>query len=259
MSNKREQLEHLLGHSNIDCLGLTETWLKQSSPEALVNMPGYNAFRKDRVKGKGGGALLYVKDTIQCKQIEWPAEVQIECVGLDITLSTEMSFILICLYRHPNAKADFYDQLKVLLNFCDLNKEIILIGDFNVNWDDKKGRKNLKQITDQYNFTQLVEQPTRITNNSKTRIDLLFSNKAERIIKNHNLLTGLSDHNIIFFSRKLTKQRFYKSSRPQSHVHTIPKNQQQNFIAAIRGRYCSCHYHNDTGVSLSSFVPEKNC
>ncbi len=141
MVNKHEQLEDLLVNSNIDCLGLTETWLKHTSPEALVNMPGYNVFRKDRVKGKGGGALLYIKNTLQCRQIEWPEEVQLECVGVEVTLSSEMSFILICLYRHPTAKVDFYTQLKSIFNVCDFNKEVIVFGDINVNWDDKKGRK----------------------------------------------------------------------------------------------------------------------
>jgi len=52
--NKHEQL---LLESNIDCLGISESWLKQSSPSTLVCMAGYNVFRKDRLKGKGGGVL----------------------------------------------------------------------------------------------------------------------------------------------------------------------------------------------------------
>jgi len=37
----------------------------------------------------------------------------------------------------------YIDQLKTVLKSCDQNKEIILIGDFNINWDDKHGRRNL--------------------------------------------------------------------------------------------------------------------
>ena len=149
MVNKREQLEDLLVNSNIDCLGLTETWLKHSSPEALVKMPGYNIFRRDRIKGKGGGALLYIRDTLQCEQIEWPKDTQLECVGVKITLSSEMSFSLICLYRHPSATVEFYDQLKHIFNACNFDKEVIVLGDLNINWDDKKCRKKLKEITEQ--------------------------------------------------------------------------------------------------------------
>jgi len=49
------------------------------------------------------------------------------------------------------------------------------MGDFNINWSDKGGRKKLKNITDYFNLTQLIEQPTRITNRSETEIDLLFT------------------------------------------------------------------------------------
>jgi len=79
------------------------------------------------------------------------------------------------------------------------------MGDFNVNWSDKCGRKKLKNITDYFNLTQLIEQPTRITNRSETKIDLLFTNRPERISKTLNLMTGMSDHNIILCARKLKK------------------------------------------------------
>lgn len=158
--------------------------------------------------GKGRGVLLYIKSTLKCKQLELPEDIQLECVGVNISLSTAMSFTLICIYRKPTAKLDFYDKLKCLLNHCDLHKEIIIVGDFNINWIEKKTRKNLKQVTDHFNLTQLIEQPTRITARSKTLIDLLFVSQPERITKTFNYMTGLSDHNAIFFSRKLTKKPF---------------------------------------------------
>jgi len=93
VANKREQLENLLVNSNIDFLGLSETWLTCSSPEALIVMP------KDRDHGKGGGVLLFVKSTVKCKQIECITKTDIECVGVNISLSVEMTFSLIFLYR----------------------------------------------------------------------------------------------------------------------------------------------------------------
>lgn len=86
--------------------------MKPTSAEALVAMPGYHVFRKDREKGKGGGVLLYVRNTWSCRQLEWSTDITFDCVGVEITLSNEMSFILICLYRHPSMEVDFYDQLK---------------------------------------------------------------------------------------------------------------------------------------------------
>uniref|UniRef100_A0A3B3BYE4 Reverse transcriptase domain-containing protein n=1 Tax=Oryzias melastigma TaxID=30732 RepID=A0A3B3BYE4_ORYME len=47
-SSKSDQVHHLLSDSNIDFLCLSETWLHESSPTAILHVPGYNLFRKDR-------------------------------------------------------------------------------------------------------------------------------------------------------------------------------------------------------------------
>lgn len=57
-------------------------------------------------------------------------------------------------------------------------------------------------------MTQMIHKPTRISTSSQTLIDLIFANKPDRIIKTYNLITGLSDHNLILATRKLTKVRY---------------------------------------------------
>jgi len=95
----------------------------------------------------------------------------------------------------------------------DTKKECIVLGDFNINWAEKTTRKKLKVLTDKFELTQLIDGHTRITNVSKTQIDLIFSNKPERIIKSYNLLTGLSDHNMTLIVRKLTKIALFTNER----------------------------------------------
>ncbi len=161
----------------------------------------------------GGGVLIYVKDNIKCERIIFKEAATLEYVALKIILSQQMSFILIGLYRPPSANETFYDQLTDMLKECNHNKELILMGDYNLNWEDKGKRRKLKTITDKYNLQQLIRGPTRITKNSSTVLDLVFSNKPERITKSYSLITGLSDHNLTLVARKLTKNRF-KSSIP---------------------------------------------
>lgn len=177
---KREQIEHLLCNSNVNfiCLFIYETWLTSSSPKAVVSLQDYKTFRKDRGQGRGGGVLLYVKNNLKCNQIKWPNDITLECIGVNISLPREMSLTVICIYCKPTANIDFYDQLKALLASCNHKKEILL---FIINWDDKKDRKNLMLITDYFNLTQLIEQPTRVTHCTHSRIDLVFTNKPERI------------------------------------------------------------------------------
>lgn len=45
-----------------------------------------------------------------------------QCMGVDIILSTEMTFTVICIYRKPSAKLDFYSNLKTLINLTNVKK-----------------------------------------------------------------------------------------------------------------------------------------
>lgn len=70
--SKTEQIHHLLLNSNLDYLCLSETWLYKNAPSAALNITGYNIHRRDREGAKGGGVMIYIKDTIQChERAEW--------------------------------------------------------------------------------------------------------------------------------------------------------------------------------------------
>ena len=232
--SKSEQIQHLLLDSNLDFLCLSETWLNQNAPLAALNVPGYNIYRKDREGSKkGGGVVVYIKSTLECHKIQWSNCTTLECLGLNISLSPQMSFVLVVIYRPPSADNGFYENFEKLLKESNLNKEILIMGDFNINWEDKPCRKKLKLITDRFDLTQVIRGPTRITNSTKTQIDLIFTNRPERIVKSFNMLTGLSDHNLTLVNRKLNKKRFLSCASGIKETIAIPKSKIQNFIAAV--------------------------
>ena len=66
-------------------------------------------------------------------------------------------------------------------------------------------------------------------------IDLVFTNRADRIVKTYNFLTGLSDPNLVLFARKLTKKMFMATPKtPALGSRFIPKNLQQRFMEAVK-------------------------
>lgn len=106
------------------------------------------------------------------------------------------------------------------------------MGDLNVNWEVNKVRKKLKKVMDDMDMTQVINGPTRITNSTSTQIDLTFTNRPERILKSYNMLTGMSDHNLIMVTRKLNKKRF--NPLAATELYRIPKQEQQNFQDSIK-------------------------
>ncbi len=223
----------MLLESNLDFLCLSETWLHDNSSTAALIVPGYVIFRRDRTDAKGSGVMIYVRDTIHCKEIQWQNPNNLECVGLNVILLPQMSYILIVIYRPPSSNISFYDKFKKLLCQCDFRKYIIVMGDLNINWEDKSSRKKIKLITDGFNLVQMVKGPTRIIHRISTQIDLIFSNRAERITKSHNTITRLPGHYMVLVSRKLTHWRF-TTQVGNKKFFGIPKNKQEDFKAAIR-------------------------
>ena len=78
-------------------------------------------------------------------------------------------------------------------------------------------------IIKMFQMTQMLSKLTRLTKSFQTLLDLIFTNKPDRITKTYNLITGLSYHNLTLAARKLTKSRF-------QNQHTTKNNPNVSFI-----------------------------
>ena len=107
---KRDQIQHLLMDSNLDFLALTETWLSSPTPTTMIDVPGYTCFRKDRLSGKGGGVLIYMKDIFKCTLVNLDTN-GLECLILNVVLSPKMNFNIIVLYNPPKHNLAFYQKI----------------------------------------------------------------------------------------------------------------------------------------------------
>ena len=50
-------------------IGITESWANNDITNAELELEGYVMFRKDRIGRRGGGVLLYIKDTIPAYEV----------------------------------------------------------------------------------------------------------------------------------------------------------------------------------------------
>ena len=65
-----------------------------------------------------------------------------ECMAVTITLSQQIAFNVIGVYRPPSSDVTFYEHFKNLLKEFDAKKEYIVLGDFNSNWAEKTQERN---------------------------------------------------------------------------------------------------------------------
>ena len=79
-----------------------------------------------------------------------------------------------------------------------------MMGDVNANLLRKpldNDAKHTKNVYHSNNLTQLITEPTRTTNNTKTFIDHAVMNRPSQILDSGVTPCGISDHDIIYVLR----------------------------------------------------------
>ena len=62
--NKKNELNIMVDDINTIIIGITESWANNDITYSELGLVGYVMFRKDRIGRRGGGVLLYIKETI---------------------------------------------------------------------------------------------------------------------------------------------------------------------------------------------------
>ena len=216
-----DEIRHIAKSSNLSVIGLSETKLDDSVFDVEINIEGYTLIRSDRNRHGGGACCVKQHLTFDVK---YYFSNEIENIFIDIFLPETKPFTLGFFYRPPNQ----YNFLHLIEDdFKKLNpesKELHILGDININTliDDNRSifeirkntplRNSLPSLCKQYiafcssfSLKQLISSPTRITCSSSTIIDHILTNTTNTISQSGVIDLGISDHNIIFLTRKMKK------------------------------------------------------
>ena len=183
MYNKLEELKFSL--ERFDVIVFSETRLNHTIDDALLQWEGFMLIRQDRdgVRQKrGGGICVYIKKHIQFNLMNNPNDSisnNIEYIHLKLKLHMQKQINLICVYRPPDGKhGECVRGLTRVLDQIDRSRsETVLIGDFNLDYNNKKlvASSKLETLVNKYALKQIIDENTRITDSSVTCIDLLFT------------------------------------------------------------------------------------
>ncbi|CAB3997083.1 Hypothetical predicted protein [Paramuricea clavata] len=190
-------------------IALTETWLNKEIPDAELQIPGYNLFRRDRGV-HGGGIGVYVKRNILVTRREDLGNVDVEGLWLEISLPKSRGFLVGTFY--PNSSnhhdKDFMFKLNNSLDIASAQgKEVLITGDLNVDLLAKRAVipecKQLRSLLKCLQFKQVIDKPTRIAPNSLTLLDIIATNRPQNISDSGVITTNLSDHEMTFCVQKI--------------------------------------------------------
>lgn len=210
LSKHIDELKIYMEDGIFDVLAINETKLDQYDADSLINLPGYTCVRQDRNKS-GGGVCIYIRNSINFTRKFALEDDDLELISIEITKPNSTPFLLTTWYRPPKSPDIVFDKFEEFLKKADsMYKEYYILGDLNcdlISSNIAPHTSKLIDLLDNYQLCQLIEQPTRITEETKTLIDHVITNNKESLTHYGVFITSFSDHNLIFAVRKIGIRR----------------------------------------------------
>ncbi len=215
--NKFEELKLImLQPDELDILCVTESHLKKEDKDADYEIkaeekspPLYNMLRRDRTNQDGGGGIImYIRSEIPHFRREDLEQKQdyddIECVWAEIKYPNSPGILVCAVYRAPDYSLNmFMERFEPIMETAFMeNKELIVLGDFNMDYtngfDDHQG---WKLFIESFSLYQMINTPTRVTEESATIIDHIYTTEPSNIAAVMVPVIGTSDHYPVCYTR----------------------------------------------------------
>lgn len=205
--NKTSCLEQLLLDQEPHIVAITETWLTPDIFNDEIAPPDYAVIRKDRPT-RGGGVALLISKSIPF--VALPDVLGAEAVFCKI-ICDGINIVTGCVYRSPSSGNDSIIAVQEFLQSYAHNSRLVVMGDFNlpdIDWNTMQytshSSETLIDLILNFGLQQMVLEPTRITEETKTILDLiLISGQFPPNDAVVNVVPGISDHHIPICKLKL--------------------------------------------------------
>lgn len=199
-----DEVRAIFDHSNVDLIGVSETWLKPNLDSFEVEIPGYILIRNDRVNKTGGGVALYIRDGLKANVLltsppDYSAKP--EYLFVEITSISKEKLLLGICYRPPRTGL-LTEFENALLHLMPNYTHVLVMGDFNINLLMTKPNYEYRHLTTMFESCSMTILPldaTHHTADSHTLLDLLVVSDPSEVICHGQLpIPGISSHDLVF-------------------------------------------------------------
>ena len=193
---KMDEVNEFILRNEINLAFITETWLKKSLSDSVVNIPDFAVLREDRKSAEHGGVCVYIKEE-SCK---YRKLIDLSCCDKHEILWFQLKptrlprgfscIFAAAIYHPPEAdKTSIRHHLFQSLTSVEArypNCGLLIAGDFN--------RLDIKDLLNHFRLKQIVKVPTR----KDATLDLVLTNMHEYYSSPQTYAPfGLSDHSTV--------------------------------------------------------------
>ena len=197
-------IESLISNSCIPgVICIQETWLDDNSDMSLIQLKNYTLLPKGRSCSLHGGIAMYIHNMYKFTELcidfggsNWDGQL------IEIHMKNNQKFIICNVYRPPRNNvsdiAGFTDDLAKIFNYLDKEKNVVVVGDFNIDLLKIHANQHINEYFENIitaGYIPCLTLPTRLTSTSGTLIDNIFiklQNKYQYF--SGSLISNLSDH-----------------------------------------------------------------
>ena len=189
-------------------------------------------FRRHRAENAGGGGVLvYVKEGVCCSRRSDLEHQNIECIWVEIKPINSRPVLVGNIYRPPNSTVLWNEYFEDCIeNILQEEKEVYLLGDINRNLHDSQIKRVWNDYMEPFGLTQFVSELTRVTSDSRSLIDHIYSNCPENVKSVHVPKIG---HFPVFVTRKMHNQ-IPKESHYTISYRSFKHFDEANFISDLQ-------------------------
>ncbi len=243
---KIDELRLIVLECKPDVISLMETKINDSICSTELNIQNYDLYRRDRTR-HGGGIAVYIRSQLQYTVLSPRLPDSSETMWFNISLPCTRPIIFGAVYR-SQIEGDFLITFEGIMHdiLPEINNnrrrstaEIICMGDFNYDGLKRNSSewKELERTMSTFQLNQIITKPTRVTEQSKSCIDHVWTNNPHLYSQWGVVSCTLSDHSMIYTARKSVKlkakatfieARSYRKFNQTAFVQDLNKEQWQS-------------------------------
>ena len=82
-----DEVRNVVRRENFKFVNLVETWLRNDIHDTVIDIQGYNPFRRDRINGQHGDVSICIRDQINCESINDLHDDQFEVLWTNMNMT----------------------------------------------------------------------------------------------------------------------------------------------------------------------------
>ncbi|PFX16879.1 putative RNA-directed DNA polymerase from transposon BS [Stylophora pistillata] len=263
-----DSVRELLYEFPLDLFTVSDTWLSSHILDEEFKIDGYSFVRKDKMnteKPRGGGLIVYVRDGINFSERDDISNGRIEDIWIEVKRDKCKNLLVGSFYRPPDQNLDYFNtsisESLESLHDNDLSGDVVLLGDFDVDFlKHSNFMRSLCEVFENNDLHQIIRQPTRITINSRTLIDLIWERLFCEVADEHapvkkRRVKGFKSPWVNDELTSLRKARDYhhkKAIKTNLSSHWIRDKKLRNQVTRYEKKLKSNYYFNLINDSMSN-------